>query len=116
MVRAPISVDDEICDEIWSGRLDKDVNLLGRRRPALGISDDPAHRVAGGNWPGADELLALLQRDIGDLTRSAVDLVKRALGEGIDLHGIEVATAGRLDAGSRIREVDPLLGIGRLGC
>src|SRR5262249_52950864 len=68
MVRAPISVDDEIGDEIRPGRLDKDVNLLGRRRSALGISDDPAHRVAGRNWPGADELLTLLQRDIGDLT------------------------------------------------
>ena len=49
------------------GRLDQDVNLLGRGCPAFGVADDPANRIAGGDRAGADQLLALLQRDVGHL-------------------------------------------------
>jgi hypothetical protein len=53
--------------KIRPGRLDQDVDLLGRARAALGVADDPAHGVAGGDRAGADELLAFLQGDVGDL-------------------------------------------------
>src|SRR5262249_51953996 len=89
--------------------------LLGRRCSAFRIADDPAYRVAGGDWTGADELLAFLEGDVGHLAGRAIDLVERALGKRIDLDGIEVTAARRLNAGSRIREVDPLLGIAWLG-
>jgi hypothetical protein len=36
---------------------------------AFGVADDPAHGVAGGDGAGADELLAGLEGDVGDLSR-----------------------------------------------
>jgi hypothetical protein len=116
MVRVPVGVDDEIGDEIRPGRLDEDMDFLGAPLPALGIADDPAHRVAGGDRTGADELLALLQSDVGDFSGRGIDLIERALGKWIDLHRIDVTGAGRLDPGRRIGEVNALLGIARLGC
>ena len=94
--------------EFGAGRLDQDVDLLGRPRPAFGVADDPANRVAGGDRAGADELLALLQGDVGHLAGRCVDLIERAIGEGIDLDGVEVAAARRLDARGGVRQVDTL--------
>ena len=42
-------------------------------------------------------------------------MVQRALGEGIDLDSIEVATAARLDSGRGVCQVHPLARIARLG-
>ena len=81
---------------------------LGGARAALGVADDPAHGVAGGDRTGADELLALLQGDVGDLTRRRVDLIERAAGEGIDLHGVDEAVAHRLHAGGGVGLIDAL--------
>ena len=80
---------------------------------ALGVADDPAHGVAGGDRAGADELLAGLQRDVGDLARRGIDLIERAGRERIDLHGVDVAVAHRLHAGGGIGLVDALLRIRR---
>ena len=66
---------------------------------ALGVADDPAHGVAGGDGAGADELLAGFERDVGDLARRGIDLIERAVGEGIDLDGVDVA--GAASAASR---------------
>ena len=104
----------QIGDEFGPGRLDQDVDLLGCRRPALGVADDPAHRVAGRDRTGADELLAVLQRDVGHLSGRGIDLVEGAVGERIDLHGIEIAAAARLNAGGGVRQVDALTRIARL--
>ena len=60
---------------------------------ALGVADDPAHGVAGGDRAGADELLALLQGDVGDLARGGVDLIERAWRIRIDLHRVDEAVA-----------------------
>ena len=82
---------------------------------ALGVADDPAHGVAGGDGAGADELLARLERDVGDLAGRGIDLIERAVGEGIDLDGVEIAGAGRLHARRAIRLVDARVRIGCLG-
>ncbi len=87
---------------------------LGRARAALGVADDPAHRVAGGDGTGADELLALLQGDVGDLAGRGVGLIERAGRIGIDLHGVDEAVAHRLNAGGGVGAIDPHFGIRRL--
>ena len=92
--------------QIGPRRLDQDVDLLGRARAALGVADDPAHGVAGGDGAGADELLAVLQRDVGDLAGRGIDLIERAGGEGIDLHGVDEAVAHRLHARGGIGLID----------
>ena len=81
---------------------------------ALGVADDPAHGVAGGNRTGADELLAGLQGDVGDLTGRGVDLIERAGREWIDLHGVDEAVAHRLHPRGGIGLRDALLRILRL--
>ena len=86
--------------------------LLGGARAALGVADDPAHGVAGGDGTGADELLALLQGDVGDLARRRIDLIERAAGERIDLHRVDEAVAHRLHARGGIGLVDAR---GRIG-
>jgi hypothetical protein len=55
------------------------MNALGGSHTALGIADDPAHRVARGNRSGADELFPRFQRDIGDFTGRSIDLVEGTL-------------------------------------
>ena len=85
--------------------------LVGAR-PALGIADDPAHGVAGGDRAGADELLAGLERDVGDLAGRGIDLIERAVREGIDLDGVDVAGARRLHARRAVRLLDAHARIG----
>jgi hypothetical protein len=114
VIGASVGVDDKVGDDVRPGRLDEDVNLLGVGRPALGIADDPAHGVAGSNRAGADQLLALLQGDVGDLSGRGIDLVEGALGERKHLDGIHVTGAARLDSGGRVCEVDALARIARL--
>ena len=92
--------------EIRPRRLHQDVDALGRAAAALGVADDPAHRVAGGDGAGADELLARLERDVSDLARRGIDLIERAVGEGIDLDGVEITGPRRLHARRAIRLVD----------
>ena len=93
---------------IKSGRVGftEDVDLLGRARAALGVADDPAHGVAGGDRPRADELLAFLQGDVGDLAGRCIGLIERARRIGIDLDGVDEPVADRLDASGRIGLVD----------
>ena len=69
---------------------------------AFGVADDPAHGVAGGDGAGADQLLAGLQRDVGDLAGRGIDLIERALDEGVDLDGVDEAVAHRLHAGGGV--------------
>ena len=114
MIGAPIGVDDEVGDQVRPRRLDQDVDALGRPGPALGIADDPAHGVAGGDRTGADELLAGFERDVGHFAGCSVDLIERAVGEGIDLDGVDVAGARRLHARGAIRLLDARARIGGL--
>ena len=96
-------------------RLDENMDALGRPRAALGVADDPAHGVAGGDRTGADQLLAGCQRDVGDLAGRGIDLIERAIGVGIDLHGVDVARARRLHARRAIGLLHPRVRIGWLG-
>ena len=114
VIGAPVGVDDEIGDHFGTGRLDQDVDLLGCRRPAFGVADDPSDGVAGSDRSGADELFAVLQRDVGHLSGRRIDLVERAFDERVDLHGIEVAAADRLNPSCCVGEVDALTRITRL--
>ena len=76
---------------------------------AGGVAHHPAHRVAGRD---GDQLLARLERDVGDLGRCGVELVEGALGVGVDLDGVDVAVLGRLDARHRRSpRLDALLGL-----
>ncbi len=86
---------------------------LARARAALGVADDPAHGVAGGDGAGADQLFAGFERDVGDLARRGIDLIERAVGEGIDLDGVDIAGAGRLHARRVVGLVDARMRIGR---
>ena len=106
MVGAQIGVDDEIRHQVGAGRLHQDVDLQSRARTALRVADDPADRVAGGDRPGADELLAGLQGDIGDLPDGRIDLIERAAGVRVDLHGVYEAVAHRLHARGGVGLVD----------
>src|SRR5262249_22742272 len=98
MIGAPVRVDDEIGDEVRTGRLDLDMDAFRLPGPAFRVADDPAHRVAGGHGSGADQLLALLQGDIRYLSRRGIDLVQGAGGVRINLNGVDVAVARRLYA------------------
>jgi hypothetical protein len=76
----------------------------------------PAHGVASGVGAGADELLAFLKGYIGHLTGRGIDFIECAFGEGIDLHGVDVAVAGRLHARGFIGRGHPDRRIFRLRC
>ena len=115
MIGAAVGVNDQIGDDVGPGRLNEDVNLLGARWPALGIADDPPHGVTGRNRAGADQLLALLQGDVGHLSGRGIDLVEGTLSERKHLHGIHVAVTARLDPGGSVREIDALPRIAGLG-
>ena len=82
---------------------------------ALRVADDPAHGVAGGDGAGADKLFARLERDVGDFARRGIDLIERAVGERVDLDGVEIAGPRRLNAGRAIRLIDTRVRIGCLG-
>jgi hypothetical protein len=58
VIGAPVGVDDEVGQEVRPRRLDEDVDALGRARAALGVTNDPAHGIAGCDRTGADQLLA----------------------------------------------------------
>src|SRR3546814_2835940 len=70
---------------------------------ALGVTDDPAHGIARGH---RHQLFARLQGDVGDAARAGVDLVQRAVAVRPDLHRIDEAVLGRLDARRLIRRCD----------
>jgi len=90
------------------------VDLFGGARFALGVTDDPAHGIAGGDRTGACELLTGLERNVGDLARRGIDLIERATGEWIDLYRVDKAVAHRLDAGGGIGLIDARRGVRRL--
>ena len=91
------------------------MDALGGASSALRVSDDPAHGVAGRDGPRARELFAGFQGDVGDLARSGVDLIERAVRVRIDLDRIDIARPGRLDARRAIGLVDAGVWVGRLG-
>ena len=93
----------------------QDVDALGRPDTALRVTDDPAYGVAGGDGAGTDKLFTRLERDVGDFARRGIDLIERAIGERVDLDGVEIARPGRLDPGCAIRLIDTRVGIGCLG-
>jgi hypothetical protein len=49
-----------------------------RPTPLVGIADDPAHRVAGGDGAGADELLAFCRAMSVICPDCGIDLIERA--------------------------------------
>lgn len=61
VIGAQVGIDEEVCGEVRSRGLHQNVDLLRSAGPTLGITDDPAHRVAGSHRPRAHQLLAGLQ-------------------------------------------------------
>ena len=106
VVGAAVGGDEKIGLQIRAEGLHQDVDDRLLALAAGGVTDDPAHRVAGRH---RDELLAGLERDVGHLVDGGIDLVERALGVGIDLDGIDVAVLGGLDAGVGIGDGHALL-------
>jgi hypothetical protein len=49
-VSPSIGVDDEICLDSGSRRLDHDMDAPGVAVATFSIADDPAHSIAGGKW------------------------------------------------------------------
>jgi len=114
VISAQVRVDDEVRHQLRPSRLDQNMHLRRRARTALRVADDPAHRVACRDRFRADELLAGLKRNVGDLTHGRIDLVERALRVGIDLDRIDEAVAHGLDPRRRVGLVDASGGIGGL--
>ena len=73
------------------------MDALGRTGTALGIADDPTHGVAGGNGTRTYQLLAGLKCDVGHFAGRGIDLIERAIREGIDLDGVDIAIMARFD-------------------
>src|SRR3546814_897413 len=107
MVSAPVGVDDEIGGKVAARRLDQDVDLGCISGSAGRIADDPAHGVARRDWSRADQLLARLKRDVGDLAGRSIDLIECAFGPDEPLHGVDEAVAARLDSRGLIRRSHP---------
>ena len=105
-IGAPVSVDDEVGFDRRPGRLDHDMDAARIATAALGIADDPTHRVAGCDRTRARELLALLEGNVGDLPGSSVDLVERSGAIGEYLLGVEIPIAPRLDTCGIVRGLD----------
>ena len=114
MIGASVGVDDEVGIEVRPRRLDQDVHARRCCCPAVGLADDPAHRIARRDGSGADELFARLQRDVGDLAGGGIDLVERAVGERVDLDRVQVIGADRLHACRVIGLLDAQVRVGRL--
>src|SRR3546814_17030849 len=74
---------------------------------AGGVADDPAGRVAGRDRTCARQLLARFERDVCDLAGRGIDLIERSLAVGIDLEGIVVALASRLEPRRRVGILPP---------
>ncbi len=96
VIGAPVGDDDEISAQALGDRLDQHMRPRGRAGAAHRVADHPAYGVAGRD---GNDLLAWLERDVADVLRRRVELVKRALGIGIDLNGVDVAILCRLNRG-----------------
>jgi hypothetical protein len=73
---------------------------------ARGISDHPPHGVARRD---GDQLLAVLERDVGHLVDGRIELIECAPGVGIDLNGVDVAVLDGLEARRVIGSGHPVL-------
>ena len=78
------------------------MDAAGDAGPGFGVADDPAGGVAGRDRACAGQALAGFERDVRDLAGSGIDLIQRAFAPRIDLNGVEVALAARLNAGCGI--------------
>ena len=106
-IGAPVGVDDKVGLDRRPGRLDQDVDASGIAASAFGIADDPAHGVAGRDRSRSRELLAGLERDVGDLSGRGIDLIERAGAVRKHLHGVEVSLLARFDARGIVRGLNP---------
>ena len=112
-VGSSIGVDDQVGLDGRPCRLDHDMDAPGIAVSAFGITDDPTHSVAGGQWSGTDQLFARLKRDIRDLPWRSIDLVERTGAIGKHLDGVEIPGAPRLNARNVVCNLDA---IGRGPC
>src|SRR3546814_299587 len=76
-------VDDQIRDDVGPGWFHEDMNASRRALAAQRVTNNPPYRIARGDGTRADQLLAFLQGDIGNLARRCIDLEQCALGPGI---------------------------------
>ncbi len=111
MIGPSVGVDHQVGNQVLGGRLDQNVNPLGRTRAADRIADDPAHGIARRHRPGTGELLAFLQGDVGHLARRGINLIEGAVRPRILLDGVDEPArfglhtrrrVGRRDASGRI--------------
>src|SRR5579871_4170864 len=74
----------------------------------LSVSNHPAHGGARRERPRARQLLARLERNIGDLAWRGINLIKRARAIGKDLDGVEVAGAPGLHSRDIVGHLDAI--------
>ena len=112
MIGAPVGVDDEVGDEVRPRRLDQDMDALGGPVP-LSVSPMIQRTVSpAATGPEPTSCSPGFERDVGDLAGRGIDLIERAVGEGIDLDRVDVAGAGRLHARRAVRLLDAHARIG----
>src|SRR3546814_18883946 len=53
MIGAAGGVDDQVRHDVGAGRLDENMNAPRHTGAAQRVADDPADRIAGGDWSGS---------------------------------------------------------------
>ena len=111
MVGAPVGVDHEVGRDIGPGRLYENMHPGSRAATADRVADHPAHGIACGDRPGADQRLAFLQGDVGHLPRLGIDLEQCAFAIGIALDRVLETGILGLDTGGIVRRPHMPLGV-----
>src|SRR3546814_19028843 len=83
---APVGIDDQVRAQAGTRGLDQHVQALADTAAALGVADDPTHRIACRH---RNQRLARLQGDTGDAAGTGIDLVPRAVAVGPTLQPID---------------------------
>jgi len=89
-------------------RLDQDMDLGAAARATNRVADDPAHGIARRDRSRAYQLLAGLERDVGDLAWGGIDLIECAFGPDEPLHRVDEPVATWFDPRGIVGAADPI--------
>ena len=81
MIGAAVGQDHEIGGQGSGEWLHQDMDLLFGTHSTRGVTDHPAHRIAGGHGL---QPFSRLQGNVGDLLRRGIELIERSFHKGID--------------------------------
>src|ERR1700679_3355627 len=97
MISASVGIDHKVGRKVGLRRLEQDMDTFGSTGAAFGAADHPTHSVTRGDGPGSNKLLAAFQAHVRYFTRRGIHLIEGAIRKGIDLDGVDIVRAGRLD-------------------